>query len=131
MQYIERVSEGLLVKTEDKMEILAQGMKAFLNTLLKKELATYEGRIKTLKEAYQLKNNVPIYIDESLCMYMSTNIRDMNAVCINYHSVLSIRKKDTHTSEIIFKDLSIKTVNVSYGKLMRRHARTAQLLHML
>lgn len=131
MQYIERVAEGLLIKNEDTHAIERQGLKQYLNTLLKKELATYDGRIKTLRETYRLKNNVPIYIDESTCLYMSTNIRDVNTVCINYHSVLSIREKDASTSEVIFKDLSIKTVAVPYKKLLHRHAKTAQLLQIL
>lgn len=131
MQYIERVAEGLLIKTEDRREIERQGLKQYLNTLLKKELATYEGRIKTMRETYRLKNNVPIYIDDATCLYMSTNIRDVNTVCINYHSVLSIRERDRETSEVIFKDLSIKTIYVPYKKLMHRHAKTAQLLQIM
>ncbi|MFW6284999.1 MAG: competence protein ComK [Bacillota bacterium] len=131
MQYMERVGEGLLVKTQDKAVILKQGMKQYLNTLLRKELATYEARIQTLKKTYALKNNVPIYIDEGTCLYMSTNIRDLKTVCINYHSVLSIREKSATACELIFKDLSIKTVNVPYKKLMHRHLKTAQLVQML
>ncbi|MFP4077675.1 MAG: competence protein ComK [Bacillota bacterium] len=131
MQYMERVEQGLLVKTQDKASIRKMGMKQFLNKLLEKELATYDARIKTLRETYALKNNVPIYVDEATCLYMSTNIRDLNAVCINYHSVLSIRKKTDSSCELIFKDLSIKTVNVPYKKLMHRHLKTAQLLQML
>ncbi|MFW5893215.1 MAG: competence protein ComK [Bacillota bacterium] len=131
MQYMERVGEGLLVKTQDKAVIHKQGMKQYLNALLSKELATYEGRIKTLKKNYALKNNVPIYIDEGTCLYMSTNIRDLDTVCINYHSVLSIREKTSTSCELIFKDLSIKTVRVPYKKLMHRHLKTAQLLQLL
>jgi len=131
MQYIERVADGLLIKSEDKKTVTRQGMKQYLNSLLKKELATYEGRIKTMRETYRLKNNVPIYIDETLCLYMSTNIRDVDTICINYHSVLSIREKNRSSSEVIFKDLSMKTVHVPYKKLLHRHTKTAQLLQIL
>ncbi|MFW5913797.1 MAG: competence protein ComK [Bacillota bacterium] len=131
MQYMERVEQGLLVKTQDHKTIRKMGMKQFLNRLLKMELATYEGRIKTLRETYALKNNVPIYVDETTCLYMSTNIRDQDTVCINYHSVLSIREKSESSCELIFKDLSIKTINVPYKKLMHRHLKAAQLLQLL
>lgn len=131
MQFIERTTEGLRIKSRDADQVVNKGLKQYLNTLLQKEYSTFEGRIKALKKEFGLKNNVPIYIHESMCFYMSTNIRDTTSTCINYHEVLSIRQGTNKNAEIIFKDLSIKHLDVSYQKLLKRHIQTARFLSNL
>jgi|AntRauTorcE11897_2_1112592.scaffolds.fasta_scaffold01687_6 hypothetical protein len=131
MQFIERTAGGLRIKTKDVDQVVRQGLKQYLNTLLQKEYATYDGRIKALRKEFNLKNNVPIYVHESLCFYMSTNIRDSFSTCINYHEVLSIREGNDHQAEIIFKDLTIKKLDVNYQKLLKRHIQTARFLTRL
>ncbi len=131
MQFIERTTEGLRIKSRDKDQVVKKGLKQYLDTLLQKEYATFDGRIKALRREYGLKNNVPIYIHERLCFYMSTNIRDAQSTCINFHEVLSIREGTDSNSEIIFKDLTIKKIPVSYQKLLKRHIHTARFLNNL
>jgi hypothetical protein len=131
MQFIERTTEGLRIKSRDKDQVVKKGLKQYLDTLLQKEYATFDGRIKALRREYGLKNNVPIYIHERLCFYMSTNIRDAQSTCINFHEVLSIREGTDSNSEIIFKDLTIKKIPVSYQKLLKRHIHTARFLSNL
>ncbi|MGM0436146.1 MAG: competence protein ComK [Bacillota bacterium] len=131
MQYIERTAEGLRIKSRDADLVVKKGLKQFLDTLLQKEYATFDGRIRALRREYGLKNNVPIYIHKQLCFYMSTNIRDTTSTCINFHEVLSIREGTDKNAEIIFKDLTIKKLSVSYQKLLKRHIHTARFLSNL
>ena len=128
MQYIERTAEGLRIKSKDADQVVKRGLKQYLNSLLQKEFSTFDGRICALKKEFGLKNNVPIYIHERLCFYMSTNIRDAHSTCINFHEVLSIREGSDKNAEIIFKDLSIKKLSVRYKKLLKRHIHTARFL---
>ncbi len=131
MEYIKRTAHGVSVAERGQTRTLKVGIRQFFGKMLLREHTTYEGRIQALKKRYGLKNNVPIYIDEDHCFYTTKNLREYDSVCINYHSVLSVREKSNKETEIVFKDLSILALPIPYATIMRKHAKTAQFLRTL
>jgi len=131
MNYIQKTTEGLCVRKRGASRTLKVGVKQFLSEMLLKEHTTYEGRIQALKKRYGLKNSVPIFIDDEHCFYATKSLREYDSVCINYHSVLSLREKSAHETEVVFKDLSVLSLAIPYPSLMRKHAKTAHFLRNL
>ncbi len=130
MHYIKKDASGIAVSDGKRTRRLACSLQGYLDGLLLGELTTFEGRMAALRKRTGMKRNLPIPIDDTICLYPTKSLREPDVVCINYHRVLSIRDKRSF-SEVIFKDLSILTVDMPYGKLARKHAKTACLLERL
>ena len=124
VQCIMKTEEGILIYQHGEKKILKKGLKQYLNELLLKEYSTYEGRIHAIKKRHKMYRNVPIFINHEYCFYTIHSLRHHQAVCINYHAVLSIRATDQNTTEIIFKNLQIIHLTVPYAYVLRKHMRT-------
>ncbi len=124
MEYIMKVEDGILVSIKGEKTRYKKGLKQFLNELLLNEYATYEGRIHAIRKRYNMYRNIPVYINDQYCFYTIHSLRHHQAMCINYHAVLSIRKTSTSSTEVIFKNLNIMKIPVPYAYVIRKHMRT-------
>ena len=131
METIERCAEGTLIVHSDREETVPLGLKQVLNSLLLKELTTYQGRLDALKVKTGWSRNVPLFIDEQCCLFVTTSHRDSAAVYINCVEIVSIRKYDEATSEIRFKSLNTRRIFVPYAQLKRQYEKACRLLEML
>ncbi len=130
MHYIRKNASGIAVTDGRATKRLACSLQGYLDTLLLAELTTFEGRMAALRKMTGMKRNLPIYIDDSICLYTTKSLREPDAICINFHRVLSIRDKK-FSAEVIFKDLSILPLDMPYRKLAHKHAKTACFLKRL
>ncbi len=131
MYYIRRSQKGLYVVKEYQEDYVNMGLKKYLNELMLKSHVTLNGRLDALKKRYKLTQNIPIYINESICFYTTKPLREYETICINFCNVLSLRERDDTNSEIIFKNLKILKVNIPYSLLIKKHAQTARILDQI
>ncbi len=128
MQCIMKSAEGILIYHEGKKKTVKKGLKQYLNELLLTEYSTYEGRLEAIKRRHKIYRNIPIYINDQYCFYTIHSLRHRDAVCINYHAVLSIRQTKNNATEVIFKSLNMITLNVPYAYVLRKHMRTGMFI---
>jgi len=130
MHYIRKDASGIAVTDGKATKRLACSLRAYLDGLLLAELTTFDGRMAALRKLTGMKRNLPIYIDDTVCLYATKSLREPDVVCINYHRVLSIRDKGAE-AEVIFKDLTILKTDTPYQRLVHRHAKTACFLEQV
>ena len=131
MFYMKRTPKGLYVVKEHQSEVIQKGLRQYINELMMNEFVTLDGRISALKKKFGLKNNVPMYIHQSCCLYTTKPLRDFNTICINYCNVLSVRETKTHQAEIIFKNLTILKLDIPYSTVMRKHIHAGRFLNRI
>jgi|GEM_PF-1016962 len=130
MYYLMNVSEGILIHDGKKRLVVKTSMRQFVDRLLIERHTTLEGRTEALRKKYGFKNNVPILIDGTCCLYKSESMRNLSCVLINVHSVLSLKRRSDGMSIIVFKDLSTLNVRIRYERLSRRHTQAKRLAHV-
>ena len=130
METIERCAEGTLIVYDDRQETVACGLKQVFNRLLLDELTTFQGRLDALKGLTTWQRDVPLFINQHCCLFVTTAYRDSTAVFVNCVAVVSIRPYDQTSSEICFKSLNRRRVHVPYSRLKRKYDKALQLLDM-
>ncbi len=131
MHYVHKTDQGIHVKDAAGERTLNKGLLQYLNEQLIARLSTYDGRMRAVKTITGKKRHVPILIDEACCLYTTDALRSPFVACINYHAVLSVRRHESGTATVWFKDLTALNTTVPYETLAKRHARTGAFLRTL
>ncbi|MBR2891721.1 MAG: competence protein ComK [Bacilli bacterium] len=104
INYIEILNRQIKINGK---KIINLTFEKYINNLLIKDLTTYQGRINSIKEKYNYRKLVPIYIDLGLCLIPICNKKSINNLYINIHSISSL----TGCTTITFKDNQILNVD--------------------
>lgn len=126
MKYVKRSSEGIMV-LDRKAHFYTRGIRQFINDLCIKNLSTFEGREKAASSVLSIKSNLPIYVNEEMLLFPTKSIRNFDCIYVNYHKVLTVKKKSEGLSKVIFDDLSELVVDVNLTKLKRQYKRATTI----
>ncbi|MFH5881993.1 competence protein ComK [Liberiplasma polymorphum] len=131
MHYVKKHVNGIEVVFPYRQVVLEKGLIQFINTLLIKELTTFDGRIEALKKQCSLKYNVPIYINHKLCLFSLTPLRDTDVICLNVHAIQAIIEQEINKTMIIFNSNETLILNYNYRLVKKRYDRTIQIIEKL
>lgn len=104
INYIEILNRQIKINGK---KIINLTFEKYINNLLIKDLTTYQGRINSIKEKYNYRKLVPIYISLGLCLIPICNKKSINNLYINIYSISSL----TGFTTITFKDNQILNVD--------------------
>lgn len=118
MNYLVRSEIGIKVvsKTGEIQEI-KKGLIEYLNQCAMKNLSTYEGRVKSVKNVLGITSKIPVYIDHENLFFPSKGIRNYDCVFINYCYVLSTTRWHSNQTRITFHNLTDLIIDVEYKKI--------------
>ena len=131
MYYLKRHINGVMLKSEEKEEILQIGMKQYINNLCLDYLATFDGRRKAISRLLRQNNNIPIYINDEVFVYPTKSLREYDMVFINYHSVLSYKRIASKKTKIIFENFDELIINISIKKVIKQHERIKYIIQYI
>ncbi len=120
MQYLKNAPTGIMVKTREKKLTLPTTLNRYLGRLLLREKTTLKGRLDAIKSLTGIKRNPPIYINASLCLIATHNLKNCETVLINSHTVLKVEACDPRTTRLIFDDLSELIVKRNVSVIEKR-----------
>lgn len=123
MKYITRSTEGIQVFNK-KTTVVCKGLKQYIDELCIQNLSTFKGRSDAAKRVLQCTTNLPIYVNESILLFPTKSIRNMDCVYINFYRVLSVQKVTLNSSKIIFDDLTEMHIQTSHKKLQNQMLRS-------
>lgn len=104
INYIEILNRQIKINGKETINLTFE---KYINNLLIKDLTTYQGRINSIKEKYNYRKLVPIYISLGLCLIPICNKKSINNLYINIYSISSL----TGFTTITFKDNQILNVD--------------------
>lgn len=123
--YIKQGNCETIIYTSSKEIKLLEKIDKVFNKWCLDSLTTYKGRMEAIKQKYQLKKLVPIYINKDLMLFPVNNKKDVDNIYINVLSILKIEEENNLT-KIIFKNndfvyltKSYKLVNNYYKKCLK------------
>lgn len=119
MKYIKRNICGIEIHDED-IRIHESGLKNCLNQLCLLSGSTYDGRIASIKHITNRKGLVPLYVNSDIIFVSTKNIREYDAVFINYLRILSFRALDNNNIQVVFDDLEELKITTSYNRFFRQ-----------
>lgn len=125
MKYITRDIQGVLIVSNEQ-KVLQRGLRQYLNDLCLQEFSTFEGRIKSVQQRFQLYTNIPVYINAMCLLVPTKSIRETDVVYFNYHRTIGIQKVEENC-RILFDDDSTLLISTSYLKI-RKQIQKAELL---
>ena len=131
MNYIKRHEDGIEINQDLGSIILNTSLKKYINLMCLKNLSTYEGRRISTQKLLAETSNIPIYINEGICLYSIKSIRDYNTVFINYNEILSIKEVSKDYTSFIFNNLTEKTFGISINRVKKQHIRIIKILDYL
>ncbi|TVP96548.1 MAG: hypothetical protein EA374_01080 [Acholeplasmatales bacterium] len=131
METIMRCAEGTKVTRGNQHQTVSCSLNQYLNRLLLKELTTYQGRLDALRLRTGWRRDVPLYVNPSCCLFVTTSHRESTAIYINCVEVISIRPHDQSWTEIRFKSLHVQRVRIPYKRLKRKYEKACLILTML
>ena len=131
MDYIKKVSKGILVSHKGEEKLIKKGLRQFFNELLINEYVTLSGRLEAIKRKHRLFRNIPIYINHSHCFYTLTSIRSNNTLCLNYYQILSFQKLTKTQTLVLFTNLSKIIVEMEYERILKKHSKVTWFLELM
>lgn len=131
MNYIQKTSYGIKIAKRQEEITYPLGLVQYLNQLCLEELTTFEGRMQALKKLYHKKNNVPIYINPSLCFFYLEPIRNLEVIIINIKKVQRIQGYCDDSTTIYFIDGSMVNVPYDENHVLKRFSDTKHFLKRL
>lgn len=96
INYIEINNRSLHVFEEAKNYRIETNLESFLNSILINKLTTYKGRIDAIKIKYRFFKNVPIFIDDSLCLINCFNKKNLDNIYINVKAISNFKKENNY-----------------------------------
>ncbi len=129
MEYFTREGRGLRIVDSASRRIFRGSPKALLETLLQDELTTFEGRLEALKRRFGWRRNVPVYIDEERCFFLSASSREVDTLWVNAPRVVAIHSIPTGARIDFFSGTSVELSRDS--RLLRRRWQRALVLMRL
>lgn len=130
MNYIKNTSLGTLFHENKKESYHKKSIKAVLNDLLLPALTTYEGRIEATKRYFSMSHNVPLFINDSVCLFQSHHLKAYDNVAINALNVIRVEAVNLQT-KIYFKDGTTLFINKPYLKLLKKYQKTLDFMNRL
>lgn len=121
MYYIRRNNKGILIKDENKEYVVETSIKKYINMLCMKNLSTYDGRKIAVKNLFEQKNNIPIFVNRNIFLYPTKSLRDYDTVFINYFSILSFNESGLNKTLFIFNNLDEIIFDISIKKVIKQH----------
>lgn len=112
--YLKKNNRAIIVVTQNGESILPVTIETFLNGFCINALTTLQGRIVAIKQKYNIRKNVPIYISHQLFLFSTFNKRDLNNIYINAYNILTIKKDAENNAVIIFKNRSELLIGKKY-----------------
>lgn len=90
-------------------------------------LFTYEGYTKSVSKIFNIRHNIPVYLNDNQMFIPTKRVRDYENIWINYASILTFKSYDSNI-EIIFKDYDKLKINLKYRLFDKRikHLETIQ-----
>ncbi len=104
---------------------------ALMNTLLKPELTTYQGRMKALAKWGPCQRNIPIYVNHALCLMTTHAKNNPTTVFINVQAVICIKPHKHGQSTIHFLDLTTLNVPIAIDAMTRKYKRALHFFHAM
>lgn len=89
------------------------GMISFVNSMCIQNMSTYKGRLDASKVILNRSSNLPVYVNENICLFPTESIRNYGCFLVNVHQVLHVKSNGKKSCIIIFYDLSVIKVSVS------------------
>lgn len=112
--YLKKIKNKTLIKNLFQEEkIVKHSFEDILNSVLIKDLTTLDGRLTAIKEKYNIRKNVPIYVSQDIILIQTKNKKENDNIYININNVVDI-VEDINDTIIIFFDKSLLRVNKPY-----------------
>ncbi len=95
INYIKILNRQIEIHENCKIKIVDQTLNKYLNRILIDDLTTLKGRMDAVKNKYQFKKLIPLYINETLCLMPIDNKKSINNIYINIKSINFIKDSTT------------------------------------
>lgn len=124
IEYIENNLYGSMIYFQNGQKQFHNRAIYIIDQLCQKRLFTYEGYKKALRNTLNMKNNLPIYIDEDHIFIPSGDTKKYETIFFNIVSVVKCEFKDKKimlffkSGRILNIDLNIKTFEMYKKKIL-------------
>lgn len=131
MNYIKRSIGGVVVHSDKGTIEESIGIKAYINDLCKRRLATYEGIVKTTRELLHYRQLCPIYINQYMLLFPLSSIRENHVIFINYYEIAKIINRKENVVELVFYDHSTLKLAMNIGFFRKQVKRCEKIIEFL
>ncbi len=128
--YIKQGNCETIIYTGNKEIKLLEKIDKVFNKWCLDSLTTYKGRMEAIKQKYQLKKLVPVYIDKDLMFFPINNKKDVDNIYINVLNILKIEKENDLT-KILFKNDYVLYINKSYKLVNNYYQKSLKIYYSI
>lgn len=100
---------------------------SIIKRLCLQNLFTYEGYLKAATKIFNVKHNIPVYINKDNLFIPIKRVRDYDNIWINYQMVVTYYKTQDKTT-VVFNDYEKIIINLKYNLF---HKRVELLNHII
>lgn len=128
--YIKQGNCETIIYTGNKEIKLLEKIDKVFNKWCLDSLTTYKGRMEAIKQKYQLKKLVPVYIDKDLMFFPINNKKDVDNIYINVLNILKIEKENDLT-KVLFKNDYVLYINKSYKLVNNYYQKSLKIYYSI
>ncbi len=128
--YIKQGNCETIIYTGNKEIKLLEKIDKVFNKWCLDSLTTYKGRMDAIKQKYQLKKLVPIYINKDLMLFPINNKKDVDNIYINILNILKI-EKESDLTKILFKNDYVLYLNKSYKLVNNYYQKSLKIYYSI
>lgn len=107
---------------DNQFETINENINILLNRICLQSFTTLKGRVEAINQIYGFYKNVPIYLNNNLILFNTSNQKDLDNIYINSINIIDIHK-DENGTKIIFCDYSQLRINKNYCLIKKYYQR--------
>jgi competence transcription factor ComK len=124
--YIYQDGKETMAVTKEGRKTLGTHLEEFLSPYCLEYLTTLKGRIDAIKIKYRIRKNVPLFIDETLNLFPTSDLKDSNNIYLNAYNIKRVYDFQKGT-KVEFKSGQELTISQPYSKVYRHYRRAMDI----
>lgn len=124
--YIYQDGKEAVAVTKEGKKTLGTRLEEFLNPYCLEYLTTLKGRMDAIKIKYRIRKNVPLFIDEMLNLFPTSDLKDSNNIYLNAYNIKRVSDFQKET-KVEFKSGQELTICQPYSKVYRYYRRAMDI----
>jgi hypothetical protein len=124
--YIYHHNKETIVMVKEGKKVLESSLEEFLSPYFLEYLTTLKGRVDAIRLKYHIRKNVPLFVDETLNLFPTSDLKDLNNIFLNAYNIKRVYDFQRKT-KVEFKSGHELIISQPYSKVYRHYRRALDI----